>query len=188
MSGAPCVTGLGPRVSTSLDHIIPRKSFLLVDHVLSFELQALKDPTVALLLVISATSSSGVCSFLVSLACVSSSWLPCLIRRVAPNPRIQRSGCRTSLSVSLSLSLSLSLSYMEEINEGADECHEPETHDEFAWNEVNSFKLYPARFREARKVEAEYFPKMQVCKKARAQKCKMPIKVRCIHTQKSKTK
>ena len=29
--------------------------------------------------------------FLVSLACVSPSWLPCLIRSVAPNPRIQRS-------------------------------------------------------------------------------------------------
>ena len=41
----------------------------------------------------------GICHFLfgclfflmVSLACVSPSWLPCLIRRVAPNPRIQRS-------------------------------------------------------------------------------------------------
>ena len=33
----------------------------------------------------------GCCFFLVSLACVSPSWLPCLIRRVAPNPRIQRS-------------------------------------------------------------------------------------------------
>ena len=29
--------------------------------------------------------------FLVSLVCVSLSWLPCLIRSVAPNPRIQRS-------------------------------------------------------------------------------------------------
>ena len=29
--------------------------------------------------------------FLVSLACVSPSWLPCLLRRVAPNPRIPRS-------------------------------------------------------------------------------------------------
>ena len=28
--------------------------------------------------------------FLVSLVCVSPSWLPCLIRCVAPNPRIQR--------------------------------------------------------------------------------------------------
>ena len=43
--------------------------------------------------------SDGVCHFLfgclffflVSLACVSPSRLPCLIRRVAPNPRIQRS-------------------------------------------------------------------------------------------------
>ena len=29
--------------------------------------------------------------FLVSLACMSPSWLPCLLRRVAPNPRIPRS-------------------------------------------------------------------------------------------------
>ena len=36
-------------------------------------------------------SSSGVCFFLVSLACGSPSWLPCLLRRAAPNPRIQRS-------------------------------------------------------------------------------------------------
>ena len=33
----------------------------------------------------------GCCFFLVSLACVSPSWLSCMIRRVAPNPRIQRS-------------------------------------------------------------------------------------------------
>ena len=31
--------------------------------------------------------------------------------------------------------------YLEEINERADKCHEPETHDEFAWSDVNNCKL-----------------------------------------------
>ena len=38
--------------------------------------------------------------------------------------------------------------YMEEVNESADRCHEPETHDEFALDDVNNCKLDPARVRE----------------------------------------
>ena len=44
---------------------------------------------------------------------------------------------------------------MEEINESADRSHEPETHDEFEWDGVNSSKLDPAPVRAARKTEME---------------------------------
>ena len=33
---------------------------------------------------------------------------------------------------------------MTDINERADKCHEPETHDEFAWNDVNNCKAGPS--------------------------------------------
>ena len=59
--------------------------------------------------------------------------------------------------------------YMEEIN---DKCHERESHDDFAWDNVNNCKLDPARVREARKEEMEYFQKMQVYMKVPVQKCK----------------
>ena len=81
---------------------------------------------------------------------------------------------------------------MEEINEGADKCHEPETHDEFAWAEVNNCKLDPPRVREARETGVEYFLKMQFYNNILDHKCKdvtgkMPIKSRGL-TQTSKTK
>ena len=59
--------------------------------------------------------------------------------------------------------------YMEEINESAHKCCEPESHDELAWNDVNNSKLDPARFREARMAETEYFQKMQVYKNVSVQ-------------------
>ena len=78
---------------------------------------------------------------------------------------------------------------MTEINERADKCHEPETHDEFAWDDVNNCKLDPAQGREARKEDMEYFQKMHAYRKVTVQKCndvtgKMPINVRCIDTNK----
>ena len=42
-------------------------------------------------------------------------------------------------------------------NESDGKCHEPETHDEFAWDDVNDCKLDQARGREARKSGLEYF-------------------------------
>ena len=52
--------------------------------------------------------------------------------------------------------------YMEEINESARKCCEPESLDELAWNDVNNCKLDPARVRAARMAEMEYSQKMQV--------------------------
>ena len=79
--------------------------------------------------------------------------------------------------------------YMEEINESAPQCCEPESRDELAWNDVNNCKLDPARLREARMAEMEYFQKMQVYKKVSVQSCKdvtgkMPNQVRWIETNK----
>ena len=45
----------------------------------------------------------------------------------------------------------------EGINERADKCHEPETHDEFAWSDVNTCKLGEKR-------RWSSFQKMQVYK------------------------
>ena len=64
-----------------------------------------------------------------------------------------------------------------------------ETHDEFARDDVNNCKLDPARVREARKAEMEYFQKMRVYKKVPVQECKgvtgkMPIKGRWIDKHK----
>ena len=55
---------------------------------------------------------------------------------------------------------------MTEINERADKCHELETHDEYAWDDVNNCKLDPARGREARKEDMEYFQKMHAYRKS----------------------
>ena len=79
--------------------------------------------------------------------------------------------------------------YMEEINESAPNSFEPESRDELAWNDVNNCKLDPARLREARMADTEYFQKMQVHKKVSVQPCKdetgkMPNKVRWIETNK----
>ena len=79
--------------------------------------------------------------------------------------------------------------YVEEIIESALKCCEPESHDEFAWNDVNKCKLDPGRFGEARKTEMEYFQKMQVYQKVSVQSCKdvtgkMPNKVGWIDTNK----
>ena len=78
---------------------------------------------------------------------------------------------------------------MVEINESAHKCYEPESHDEFAWDDVNNGKLDPARVRAARMAEMEYFQKMQVYKKVSVQSCKdvtgkMPNQVRWIDTNK----
>ena len=69
---------------------------------------------------------------------------------------------------------------MTEINERADKCHELETHDEYAWADVNNCKLDPAQGREARKGRH---------RKVTVQKCKdvtgkMPMNVRWIDTNK----
>ena len=45
---------------------------------------------------------------------------------------------------------------MTEINERTDKCHELETHDEYAWDDVNNCKLDPARGRDERKADFEY--------------------------------
>ena len=79
--------------------------------------------------------------------------------------------------------------YVEEINESAHKCCEPESQDELAWNDVNNCKLDPARLREARMAEMEYFQKMQVYQKVSVQSCKdvtgkMPNKVGWIDTNK----
>ena len=63
--------------------------------------------------------------------------------------------------------------YMDEINESADKCHEPENHRNFAWDDVDNCKLDPARVQEARKVDMEYFQKMHVYKKVPVQKSRM---------------
>ena len=54
--------------------------------------------------------------FLVSLACVSPSWLRCLIRRVAPNPRIQRSEFVNSYQQQLVCCLVFFFLYSESIS------------------------------------------------------------------------
>ena len=56
-------------------------------------------------------------------------------------------------------------SHLEEINESAEKCHEPENHDEFAWNNVNNCELDPTQLREAGKAEVEYLQKIEVYKK-----------------------
>ena len=78
---------------------------------------------------------------------------------------------------------------MTEINERADKCHELETHDEYAWDDVNNCKLDPARGREARKEDMEYFQKMHAYRNVTVQKCKdatrkMPINVTWIDINK----
>ena len=81
--------------------------------------------------------------------------------------------------------------YMEEINVSAKKCYEPERRDDFAWDDVNNFKLDPARVGEARKAEMEYFRKMHVFKKVPVQRCKDredADKGQGGLTQKSKTK
>ena len=55
----------------------------------------------------------------------------------------------------------------EHTDEIADECHEPEDHDEFAWDGVNNCKLDPAQVREARQTEMEYCQKMHLNKPPR---------------------
>ena len=45
---------------------------------------------------------------------------------------------------------------MEETGESADKCHEPETHDEVARDDVNNATMDPAQVREARKAEMEH--------------------------------
>ena len=76
---------------------------------------------------------------------------------------------------------------MEEVNESADKCHEPENHDEFAWDDVNNCELDPTQVREARTAAMEYLMKKQVRKTVSVQKCqdvtgKTPIKVGWIDT------
>ena len=62
--------------------------------------------------------------------------------------------------------------YIEEINEGADKCNNPETHDEFAWDDVYKCQLAPGRVRESRMEEMECFQEMTVYnKKVSIQKC-----------------
>ena len=39
--------------------------------------------------------------------------------------------------------------YMEENNESADKCHEPENHDDFAWDDVNGRRAAPHEFRQS---------------------------------------
>ena len=63
--------------------------------------------------------------------------------------------------------------YMEEISESADKYHEPENHDDVAWDDVNNCKLDPARVREERKAGMDYFQKMQVYKKVQFRSAKM---------------
>ena len=77
---------------------------------------------------------------------------------------------------------------MEEICESADTCQEPETHDEFAWDDVNNCNLDPARVREARRAEMEYFQRLQVYQEVPVQKSKdvtgkMLVKVRSVDKQ-----
>ena len=72
--------------------------------------------------------------------------------------------------------------HMDESNERADKCCEPENRGKFAWDDVNNCRLDPARIREAPKAKVEYFQK-STNKKVPVQKCKvvtrnMPIKVR----------
>ena len=50
----------------------------------------------------------------------------------------------------------------EETNESADKCGEPETHDEFTWNDVNNCELDPAQVRMGRLIETVFSRKMPV--------------------------
>ena len=76
--------------------------------------------------------------------------------------------------VGIDIEKNLEEEYMKEVNECADKCHEPEGHDEFAWD--------PARVPLAREADMMYCQKMQVYSKVPVQKCndvtgKMPINV-----------
>ena len=53
---------------------------------------------------------------------------------------------------------SLADEYLEEVNECADKCHEPEKHDGLAWDDLKSCILDPARVREARRADLRVLP------------------------------